>query len=747
MQTTHDPLPYEVRSRWPHLPSVGLLAPALAMLLCVAAPAQQEVWRIETPAGATNRSGLTLSLEQPLFDTSVATRPVRFRVATADGRPSPTDRVLEIELHLRVTFRYSTDILVEIKLPEGQTFAERDFPGWHFANIANYPGQSLIVREAGRIHDDLSVKDLDLAAPNGQRWWGSHPLRILLIDSDVTTQVTVTTGTGNPRRSFVRSPALESSDGRLARLDGLALAFTEVNSFLQGNEEVAAMPQRNLRQARNWYENAPQYNTLLASAEHPLSSTTDWRCYTSWSLVIIPWPDLQQMRQRRPQSFAALRKWVSLGGLLVVLDAHAPQSRAELADLFGSTTDEWSAPPDKLDRQELSAKWVRVVMQNASDSRNSGSQLGLTGKRPSAAFDPLQSTYALRYRFGHVFTGDEESLARSALPWSWMLTTPSIHKLAIEDQSSASLSSDSKHYGAESIPGAMNVPIGWFVALIVLFLALIGPINLRWVRYRNAPILILVSSPAIAAVAIVLLLGITIATDGVRTRGTVRSITWLDSEQGEACSWSHQSYYSFLAPSHLTFPRDSFVVPFAGRNRGMLSYRFHYGFDRFALQGNFLRSRDVVHVRAGSIVETDRRLKAAKDGDGKMQVRNQLGSKVLFLALCDADNSWYIGTEIKHGSTSKLRESTHSGTLQAIDKWQKAETVSPSTTLNWYALANRFKSSQATERTEHELHRVWALLDIEPGEFVALVESSNLVPAGIPSINRSPEIEVVIGKW
>jgi hypothetical protein len=79
-----------------------------------------------------------------------------------------------------------------------------------------------------------------------------------------------------------------------------------------------------------------------------------------------------------------------------------------------------------------------------------------------------------------------------------------------------------------TVPGLETVPVKSFICLAVGFALLVGPLNLWWVRRRNARHLLLITTPLFSFVTCIGLIVITLFSDGIATKRSAVQFTVLD---------------------------------------------------------------------------------------------------------------------------------------------------------------------------------------------------------------------------
>jgi hypothetical protein len=209
--------------------------------------------------------------------------------------------------------------------------------------------------------------------------------------------------------------------------------------------------------------------------------------------------------------------------------------------------------------------------------------------------------------------------------------------------------------GQQFVPGLGEAPVLVFLAVMLAFAVIAGPVNFVWLRRRRRPLLALVTVPVLGFGTTALMVGYGAFHDGFGVRGVVRSWTLLDQQDHEATTIAARTLFAGLSPGALALDGDSVLFAknaIAARwLRG--ADRWSYDADRSRLDGAVLPSRTptpLLSVQQGVVRERlqvrlgDRGLEVLADGGieplGEMLVRLPDGShwtgQAPLLHSCDA---------------------------------------------------------------------------------------------------------------
>ena len=125
------------------------------------------------------------------------------------------------------------------------------------------------------------------------------------------------------------------------------------------------------------------------------------------------------------------------------------------------------------------------------------------------------------------------------------------------------------------IPGVGDVPYRAYLAVLLLFGVLVGPVNYLVLRRRRQLGFMLLTVPALGLVTTAILLSYGLLRDGLGLHGAARSLTILDQERHEAVCWEGRTVFAGLSPASLKpRPTTSFdvtaVLQSNGQSQGIL---------------------------------------------------------------------------------------------------------------------------------------------------------------------------------
>jgi len=219
------------------------------------------------------------------------------------------------------------------------------------------------------------------------------------------------------------------------------------------------------------------------------------------------------------------------------------------------------------------------------------------------------------------------------------------------------------------VPGTETVPVKTFVFLALAFALVVGPLNLWWVRRRNARHLFLITTPVLSFVTCVALIVSSLVADGVSMKRSAVQVCYLDHRSQQVVRWTGCTYFAAFSRSSLALDGQAKVRlldPELYESNGYGYRRRGYGGGGSALtldwrQGQVL-SGVVVPARLNrQLSYTEhlperRRLVIERDGAG-YRVANGLGVQVLGLRWRDAQGQAWSCEAIANGESAILQVS------------------------------------------------------------------------------------------
>jgi hypothetical protein len=342
---------------------------------------------------------------------------------------------------------------------------------------------------------------------------------------------------------------------------------------------------------------APPMDVVLEPARLP----ANWLGYTSLRTVMIGPGEWGQLSD--PQKNAILT-WIACGGDLIFVDG-------DLGVLLPGVQGEAAADPDRVVRRHFLGR-IHVV--------------------PSA---PLATAGLAPILVALDKTRDID----------WALPINSGRDWGVMEGRGFKL----------RIPGVDGVPARVYLGILILFSALIGPVN-YWLLWRKRrQVLLVLTAPLISAVFIVLLAGYAIAGEGLRVHGRVLTFTMLDQGRKQAATRASVSVYAAgLTPSGgLRFARDVAVYPIGTEGTGTRERLTLDLTDAQRFSAGLLQARAPSNFEQVAFRPARERLTFSRGADG-VSVTNGLEATVTGLLYRDGDTLYTLDGSLPPGAKHVL---------------------------------------------------------------------------------------------
>jgi hypothetical protein len=290
--------------------------------------------------------------------------------------------------------------------------------------------------------------------------------------------------------------------------------------------------------------------------------------------------------------------------------------------------------------------------------------------------------------------------------------------------------------------------------------------------------LLVLTVPAMAAVATTGLFAYALVSDGLATKVRVRSFTVLDQRTGEADCWARMSYYAGLAPARgLELPDDVALYPIIPgwnetSNGALLgaARQMEWSSGRQRLTEGWLRSRTPTQYLSVRARKSPHRL-ILRPADGSLAATNELGTRIKFVSVVDDAERVFCGKAITSGATVELAPCSRLDALRQLRALVTAnEPATPAALAgdeSSFAINQRrqqrrvfrrqFGLDYGTERLSSNLQSdaIGALvgsggepvLALPPRSYVAVTETGPEVVIGVPDTDEQASFHLVVGSW
>lgn len=218
----------------------------------------------------------------------------------------------------------------------------------------------------------------------------------------------------------------------------------------------------------------------------------------------------------------------------------------------------------------------------------------------------------------------------------------------------------------------IGIPVRGLFVLMVVFVILIGPVNLTLLARWKKRLWLLWTVPAISAVTVLLVYGYMLVAEGWSRHQRTELLTIKDERSGRATTIGWTSYYSPITPGDgLRFRPDTELTlegefddqderRYGGRRRGSRSCTLEWGQDQH-LQRGWLRARLPAHFLVRKNEARQERVLIRDNKDGTFTATNALGgtATITRLRFADAEGRLHVGESIPPGGQQTL---TNTGT-------------------------------------------------------------------------------------
>lgn len=418
----------------------------------------------------------------------------------------------------------------------------------------------------------------------------------------------------------------------------------------------------------------------------------DWLGYSRYLAIVMMVSEFESLPN--PVREAVLGS-VHAGGNLLLLDGESPLTGG-LGAITQSHGLEWSEP-------EVPG-WV---------SR-------------SASSDPPNPWQAESdFGFGSIQWGSRWHVRSvSVLPGNTMFDR---WQRAIEPRTKVHTLEDAEQ--SMSVVGELTVPRRMTFIFLVIFAALVCPVNLIVLSRSNRRTLLFVTAPLLGLLFSATVFVYGILHDGISSTARIEAVSVLD-QRTRLCSTSTQlGFYAPLTPrGGLSFSNDTEVTPMLGSRGQRLSRSqrvtlFHG--EQQQLQSGWISPREPAHFWTRSHSQRRERVVVQRDDQGEWTATNGLGVPITTFTFHDGDGEMYAAKDMEPGQQVVLQPTPLPGSGGSK------------------RIASLMSSSLPSQMTS----RLAGSLGVynRPWSYTAVVEGRLFAQQGIESVGKLNAREVVIG--
>ena len=346
-----------------------------------------------------------------------------------------------------------------------------------------------------------------------------------------------------------------------------------------------------------------QEEFYAAKSDSPVEEwSTSWLGYSSYDGVVLT---TDEMRVLPEPAAAALTRYVECGGTLVVIGS-------------------WQVPqPWRIEKQQ----------DGALSTYNAG--FGVCIVSENGVVDGL--TPSNWQAIGHAW---EQSQA----PWG----NPALGSLAVESAN-----------GLFPVTENVSVPVRGLLLIMLVFVILIGPVNLLVLSKKKKRMWLLWTVPLISLITCLAVSAFTVLSEGWGGRARYWSFTILDERSHRASTIGLSAFYAPLTPGDgLRYGVETEITSQAER----LNYTGRSGPARNAdwtedqhLETGWVTARTPAHFMVRRTETRRERLTLTRNADGSVTVVNGLGVPIRSLTLGDEGGAVYRGSSLAAGASAILR--------------------------------------------------------------------------------------------
>ncbi|WP_165440587.1 hypothetical protein [Rubripirellula amarantea] len=345
---------------------------------------------------------------------------------------------------------------------------------------------------------------------------------------------------------------------------------------------------------------------------------TDWRGYQPIDCLLVHQSTLEKLfRDGAPESIAAIRAWLMLGGTMIVSNARSADETTQTMGVSNTPLVPAEFQTSVYVSQEIwrnTLPLLKRLQVQASNDAKSGRSLSIIEDMSWRSTDSdvgfyLPSLDLSADEFDQAISKSisqlESELTRSEKHWQsrvWVCmvgsgrligllgdapeTGNASEKEEVVGQTPASSISDwqlaksligyrtspTLRRGVDPmignvrfrdwlIPGVAQPPVYTFMGLLTAFVMLVGPVAYRQTTKRDRSYLMFAIAPALAVVTTLLMFGYGIIADGFGTKARVRQIAITDAKSEFAVERTRTTYFAGVRPSDgIRFAADAEVM-------------------------------------------------------------------------------------------------------------------------------------------------------------------------------------------
>ena len=280
---------------------------------------------------------------------------------------------------------------------------------------------------------------------------------------------------------------------------------------------------------------------------------------------------------------------------------------------------------------------------------------------------------------------------------------------------------------------SLTVPVRGLFLLMILFVIVIGPLNLFVLSRKKKKIWLLWTVPAISLITCLAVSGYTIFSEGWGSKSRTAAVTVLDETAHRATTMGWSAFYAPLTPgdglhygyeTELTPEIGSFYSYRGGGSDGGGERSINWTEDQHLASG-WVSARVPAHLKIRKSEMRRERVTLNRGQDGSLAMVNGLGVDVRELWLADWDGRVYHANKIVAGASADLALQTNMRTAGTAERLRNA-----------FVDYDWFDMSKWTKDTPNLLMQ---------GCYIAVLDSSPFLYEGLRNVGAKRTESVVYG--
>lgn len=206
-----------------------------------------------------------------------------------------------------------------------------------------------------------------------------------------------------------------------------------------------------------------------------------------------------------------------------------------------------------------------------------------------------------------------------------------------------------------------KLPLRGYLVVLLAFVVVIGPLNLILIRRMRRPALLLLSIPALSALATMGIVGYGLLEQGLDLRVRDSSLIYLDQGRARVASLTARDLFAGgFASEGLRPGGGTGVFPMGDFSWDRLEFRVERGDDGVLLAGDFLPSRRAVRQAIVTEAASRLRIEVERSGSGLL-VRNGTPEPIAHFHYKSLEGKWLQADQLAPGEEQALRAGKFSG--------------------------------------------------------------------------------------